>query len=128
MILFLSIVIMGCAQNKNKKESMNKGAISVISPADFLEKSLGQTLIDVRKPDEFESGHLHGAVNINFYDADFLQQIEKLDPNKPVYLYCRSGGRSGKASVMISELGFKEVFDLKGGVKNWTQNGYKLEK
>ena len=52
---------------------------------------------------------------------DFREKIQELDRDKPVYLYCRSGNRSGKASKIMDELGFKEIVDLKGGYKAWSK-------
>lgn len=72
-------------------------------------------LIDVRTLEEFEKGHIKDAVLIDFYKENFKEEMSKLDREKPLYIYCRSGGRSGKASKMLFELGFKEVYDLKGG-------------
>jgi len=78
-------------------------------------------IIDVRTPEEFKSGHLHGALNINFYDEDFSEQLQKLDKDKPVLVYCRSGKRSGKAAEQLQKLGFKTIFDLKGGITAWKE-------
>ncbi|MBX7226000.1 MAG: rhodanese-like domain-containing protein [Chitinophagales bacterium] len=78
-----------------------------------------EQLIDVRTPEEFASGHLQNAVNINFYSSDFKEQLEKLDKTKPVMVYCKSGGRSGKAAIILKELGFTIVYNLADGVEGW---------
>jgi len=75
--------------------------------------------VDVRTPEECSAGMIEGAVNINFYDADFKDQISALDRDKTTMIYCRSGGRSGKAAEVLEELGFKVVYDLSGGYMNW---------
>jgi rhodanese-related sulfurtransferase len=59
------------------------------------------------------------GININFYDADFREQVAKLDRNIPVYVYCRSGGRSQKAMEVLKELGFSVVYELQGGYMNY---------
>ncbi|MEZ4900830.1 MAG: rhodanese-like domain-containing protein [Spirosomataceae bacterium] len=51
---------------------------------------------------------------MNFMDADFKQQVEKLDKNKPVFVYCAAGGRSTKASQILKEAGFKTIYNLQG--------------
>ena len=79
----------------------------------------GAQLIDVRTPKEYNEGHIGAAKNIDFYGATFKTQMEKLDRNKPVLLYCHSGGRSGQALTMLKSMGFKEVYDLKGGWSSW---------
>ncbi|MGB0376560.1 MAG: rhodanese-like domain-containing protein [Flavobacteriaceae bacterium] len=77
-------------------------------------------LIDVRTPEEFQEGHIPGAMNLNFYNPEYLRaEAQCLDPEKPVYLYCKLGGRSKKASKMFLELGFRYVYDLKGGFSGW---------
>ena len=77
-------------------------------------------LIDVRTPEEYGQGHIDGAVNINFYDDDFAQQLEqKLNKEQPVMLYCRSGSRSAQSAEQLKALGFKEVYDLEGGFMAW---------
>lgn len=75
-------------------------------------------LVDVRTPGEFNSGNIEGAKNINI-SGDFANQIQKLDKDKPVYVYCRSGNRSGRAMQQMKGMGFKEVYNLSGGIGAW---------
>lgn len=74
----------------------------------------GAVLIDVRSPEEYQEGHLDNAININWYDSDFTEQIEALGRKKGIYLYCKKGGRSAKAAALLDSLGYK-VTDLLGG-------------
>lgn len=77
--------------------------------------------VDVRTPEEYAAGHIDDAININVSDdATFTEQIEKLDREKPVYLYCQMGGRSKKASQRLKELGFAIIFDYPGGYGEWS--------
>jgi rhodanese-related sulfurtransferase len=76
-------------------------------------------LIDVRTPNEFNFGHINNAININFNDPNFKTNIEILDKNKTVYLYCQAGGRSAKASKNLINSGFKKVVELEGGYNLW---------
>lgn len=85
-------------------------------------------VLDVRTDQEFNSGHIEGATQIDFFSPDFQQKIKALDTNKPVYVYCRSGNRSGQAAKMMKQLGFKEVYNLQGGVGAWQRNGNTLVK
>jgi len=79
-------------------------------------------LLDVRTPREYEGGHIEGAVNINYFDDDFLRQAEqRFEKNQPVLLYCRSGNRSAKATEKMKAAGFKEIYDLEGGYKKWSK-------
>ena len=77
-------------------------------------------LVDVRTPGEYKKGHLGQALNIDFYKKrQFKESFEQLDKQQPVYLYCRSGFRSKKAAMRLLKMGFKKVYDLKGGLNNW---------
>lgn len=86
------------------------------------------TLLDVRTPEEYTSQHIDNAKNINFNDVSFESKINQLDKNKPVYVYCLSGGRSAKAMQKMSELGFKEVYNLQGGIMKWNAEGFSKPK
>jgi len=101
-----------------------------LEPAAFekeLQTSGAQAvLVDVRTPEEFGTGHLQGAQNIDFRAADFEAQINKLDPNKTVFLYCASGGRSEEAAALLTRKGFKSVREMKGGIIAWRNNGLPL--
>jgi rhodanese-related sulfurtransferase len=82
--------------------------------------SNGTQLIDVRTASEFKSGAIANAKNINFFNRPAMETaFKKLDPTKPVYLYCRSGNRSGKAANLLVKMGFTEIYDLKGGYTSW---------
>ncbi|MCW4468896.1 rhodanese-like domain-containing protein [Flavobacterium sp. MFBS3-15] len=81
-------------------------------------------LIDVRTPAEFKQGHIEGAMNIDVNSADFEKNIQWLDKDKPVYIYCRSGQRSYTAAKRMEKAGFKVLYDVKGGILSW--NGYLL--
>jgi len=76
-------------------------------------------ILDVRTPSEFAEGHIDNALNIDWQGEDFVKKVEKLNKNKAVYVYCRSGRRSLKASEKLEELGFKNIYNLDGGFLKW---------
>lgn len=80
--LFLITCCLGCTQSNSKP-------ITELSQKD---RDSG-ILLDVRTPEEFAEGHLDGAVNLNWFEDDFKEKAAKLDKNKPIYLYCKAGGR-----------------------------------
>jgi len=83
-------------------------------------------LIDVRTSEEFNAGHIEGAINIDFKNEEvFYQSFQRLDKKNPVYVYCRSGNRSKKSADKLLEMGFSKVFDLKGGYIDWNLNELK---
>lgn len=93
-------------------------AISRLDSLTFLEQSAQKNvlLIDVRTKTEFKQGHLKGAKQVDFLKPEvFEAYFKKIDTLKPVYLYCRSGNRSLKAAKYLESVGFKEIYDLKGG-------------
>ncbi len=80
----------------------------------------GHQLIDVRTPVEFMEGHIDNAKNIDVKSIEFLDQINLLSKEDTLLIYCRSGRRSAKASHLMDSLGFKKIYDLRGGYLNWT--------
>ena len=86
------------------------------------------TVIDVRTPEEFAVGHIAGATNINFQASDFTTQLGKLDKGKTCLVHCASGGRSTRSLPQFSQLGFKRVIHLDGGIKAWQAAGNPVEK
>lgn len=97
-----------------------------IEPKVFAEKITNSDvyLIDVRTPQEFASQHIGNAVNIDINSPDFEDQLKNLDKNKPVYVYCLSGGRSAKAAQKMDDLGFTAVYNLSGGITKWNADGF----
>ncbi len=89
-----------------------------LAPKAFIQKlktTPNAQLLDVRTPNEWNAGKIASSKCMNFMDADFKQQVEKLDKNKPVFVYCAAGGRSTKASQILKDAGFKLIYNLQGG-------------
>ncbi len=105
-------LIISCAKQQNPIELIEKNQFRVMISKDVQ-------LIDVRTQEEFNDGYISNAKNIDFKTLDFKQKISKLDKNKPVLIYCSAGGRSAKASKIFQSLGFKKIYDLKGGYSEW---------
>lgn len=77
-------------------------------------------LLDVRTVDEYKSGHIPNAMQIDVLNKeDFKNRVANLDRKKTYLLYCRSGKRSNEAKILMKEMGFKKLIDLKGGFANW---------
>lgn len=111
LLFFLLISVVTFAQQNTKNM-----IVSVEKKEEILKqiKKKKAYLIDVRTPEEYKSGHLKNATNINYQGADFKTQISKLRKNKTVYLYCRSGNRSGKAADTLKLLGFNKYENIGG--------------
>lgn len=117
LLLVIMVSSVAVAQQKQKVE--------LVPPVAFEKKITAQKgqIIDVRTPKEFKSGHIDGAVNLHVYDKDFEQRIDKLDKNKPVYVYCKAGSRSAEAVETLKEKGFKNIVELDGGMDAWKEAG-----
>ena len=96
----------------------------------LLKNTENPQLIDIRTPREYQMGHIAGAININYYDPSFKENIMKagLNKNKPVFIYCRSGNRSSRSLAIFKSLGFKKINHLVYGINDWYRNGFPLIK
>ena len=80
-------------------------------------------VLDVRTPEEFNSGHILNAINIDIYNDYFNSDISTLDKSKSYAVYCRSGKRSVDASNEMDSIGFKATYNLTGGIIEWIDSG-----
>lgn len=105
--------------------------IELVSPAEAAQviddDPAGLVVLDIRTPEEFNEVRLAGSLNVDFYDADFADQLDTLDKNDPYVMYCRSGNRSSEAIKTMKELGFVEVYEIDGGIVNWYDSGFPVE-
>jgi phage shock protein E len=119
LLLLLGI---GACQAQNKESVPEDGGVQVLSVSAFKAK-IGEKsvqLIDVRTPQEFAEGHIRKAVNIDVQSADFEARAQALiSKDKPIAVYCRSGKRSQRAAASLSDMGYKVIYDLKGGYLAW---------
>jgi rhodanese-related sulfurtransferase len=102
-------------------------SISVTEFKSELNKK-NSVLIDVRTPQEFASGHIQGATNIDFYAKDFESQMYTAGEKSNVLIYCASGNRSGQALKSLNASKFKSISDLSGGIRIWVSAGNPVEK
>ena len=126
-ISLLIVLLSTCAE-----VSAQEGVISKVITATELQKLIkdksGLQLIDVRTIGEYKAGHLSKSVLIDYYKPDFKAQLQKLDKNKPIAVYCAIGGRSNEALQILKRLGFREAYDLSGGIQSWQENKLPIEK
>jgi thioredoxin len=114
---FLLIQVIACnAQKSNAVEF--KAA---------FEKEKDAILIDVRTPEEFKSGAIEKAINIDYNDPKFEEKIVHLDKKMSYYVYCLSGGRSSSAADFMRKQGFEKIVDLKGGILAWQKSNFPLK-
>lgn len=104
---------------------------TLLSP-DAFEKAITSEdaqLVDVRTPEEYKKGHVKNARLIDWKKREQFekQTSKKLDPAKPVYLYCAAGVRSHAAAEFLRNKGFKWVYELDGGIDKWKEEKKPLE-
>ena len=98
---------------------LTQGSLSATDFAQKIKELPVNPIVDVRTAEEFAKGHLLNAQNIDWNSSDFNTQITQLDTSKPVFVYCLSGGRSSSAVKQMYSLGFKQVYELNGGIMKW---------
>jgi phage shock protein E len=90
----------------------------------FISSNTTHFLLDVRTPEEFATGHIHGAVNI---PLDVLEnRLNEVPTDQPIVVYCRSGNRSAQASQILARAGYTIIYDM-GGLNEWTAQGFPVE-
>ena len=120
-----AMIISGCSSGKkgtdvsssNEMKSYTK--ISQDEAKKMMEKDDGHVIVDVRREDEYASGHIPGAVLIPNESIETEKPAELPDPDQIILVYCRSGNRSAQASQKLANLGYTRVFDF-GGIMTWT--------
>ena len=85
-------------------------------------------IIDIRTAEEYASGYIENAINLDYYAATFTEELDKLDKDKTYLIYCRSGRRAGSALEIIRELGFRRVYNILGGITQWEAEGLPIVK
>lgn len=121
-ILAIAItVITACSMQAQQHGEVVKN----VDPTSFnqLISSGKGIILDVRTPEEVAGGTIPNASIINFYDEDFVDKINLMNKDKEIYVYCRSGGRSAKAADLLLKNGFKNVYNLDGGITAWQSAG-----
>jgi thioredoxin len=112
-LIFWTLFFASCTAQQNKY---------LLPPSEFNAKLIAMenvVIVDVRTPEEFQSGTIKGAENIDYNDVHFETHIGQLDQSKTYFVYCLSGGRSAQAGGFMRKKGFKNVYELDGGMMAW---------
>jgi len=119
MLVLLAVGAGSCSPSSSEQKTS-------LAPAEFesqLKATPDAVLIDVRTAEELQEGYIKGALNMDFKAPEFKILIAGMDKNKPYFVYCLSGMRSGKAADLMRESGFTHVTTLEGGIKAWKAAG-----
>ena len=111
-----SILFNSCTNEQTQTTNTN---LSATEFSDKIKTLPSAPVVDVRTPEEFTKGHLQNAKNYDWNGNDIQKQISTFDKSKPVFVYCLSGGRSSSAASQMRSAGFKEVYELSGGIMKW---------
>ncbi len=127
VVLALSIVLFSCTENSTSKAQVIEN-VKAEKFKELMQTNENEILIDVRTPGETASGHLQDATLIDYYGDDFKQKIAMVRKDVPIFIYCRSGGRSSSAAKKMQKMGFTKIYNMLGGIGAWNDAGYKTIK
>lgn len=127
-ILTLGMVSCGNSQDQSDKTAGQSDVtiaknLNVNEFVELIKSRDNAIILDVRTPSEVAAGSIEGRIAIDYYAVDFNEQINNLDKDAPVFLYCAVGGRSGDAMRKMKKMGFKELYNLGGGIRAWQSQG-----
>jgi len=118
-LIFILLCAFACSSGSQPGNRIEE--VGVKDAVRLLHTDKNMVVLDVRTKKEFDSGHIAGAVNIDFLLPGFDNEISKLDRNRPCLVYCRTGRRSRKAAEKMVELGFRDIYHLEGGFNRWKE-------
>ncbi len=116
LLVLGAAILSGCSQVRPGDTATEQETRVVrLAEQEYLEGHAGQgILLDVRRPDEYDDGHLVAARNIDALSDGFRSAIDALDRDATYFLYCRTGNRSGQAAAVMAEMGFKSLYNIGG--------------
>ena len=121
-ILFLLFSMSGCINE-------DRGSVQLVSPEEMLELQNDKSVqvVDVRTAKEHDLEAIPNSQNIDFNSPNFDEELSKLDKNRPVLLYCKTGRRSAECAKKLENAGFVKIYDLQGGISRWKYEGFDVE-
>ena len=128
ILLFIAVIYyLITVNNSNEKNTDKMGddkveeykSITMDEAKQIFETEGDYIILDVRRADEYASGHIHGAINVANEDISSVPPEELPDKNQLLYVYCRSGRRSKEASAKLAQMGYTNIIEI-GGILDWT--------
>jgi len=113
-IILFSFTFLACTNGQNSSASLSAKEFQ-----NKINELSNPIILDVRTPDEFSGGTIENAINADFTSYDFTNVVQTLDKSAPVMVFCLSGGRSKDATKALRNMGFNNVYELKGGILKW---------
>lgn len=119
-LLFFNISLAGCKTQESKPASITN--VTADEVYKMLSSNKDYFILDVRSKEEFDSGHIEGAYLIPVSELE--NRLAELPQDKQIIVYCGSGSRSTSAANILLEKGFKEIFNMTGGITEWQSKGF----
>jgi rhodanese-related sulfurtransferase len=130
--VILVILVSGCMTSTYAEKTPTFENIPPKTAYELIQERQGDqdfVVLDVRTPQELAAtGYVENAINIDYRAENFQEDLDALDKAKTYVIYCRSGGRSGRTLTMMEELGFQDVYNVTGGILQWTREELPLVK
>ena len=130
LLLFLSITACQSPSSSEASQAATEtssiaagGSVVTLTVQEFAAQSSKGTILDVRTAGEVAQGKIEGALVIDYYSPDFLDQVSQLPKDQELYLYCAVGARSEEAARLLIQQGYTKVYHLQGGIQGWSQEG-----
>lgn len=123
LAIFSTLNWISCQSGAKEGKQADGSIYQKVDNATFktlMQKKPGK-LVDVRTPEEYAAGTISGAVNIDFKNDQFQENLKVLDKSTPVYVFCQAGGRSKAAAKIMQDQGFREIYELSTGYGGWTE-------
>ena len=127
LVLLAAFWLLGCSHPR----AADVHHLSALEAKTLIDHNRGKAdfvILDLRTPKEFASGHIAGAVMLDYYSPGFQKGLRQLDRSKRYLIYCRTGNRSGRTLRLIDQMGFKSVYHLKDGIVEWNRRKLPLVK
>jgi rhodanese-related sulfurtransferase len=127
LVSLAALWLLGCSYS----QVVDIHHISALEAKTLIDRNRGKSdfvILDLRTPKEFASGHIAGAVMLDYYSPEFQQGLQQLDRSKRYLIYCRTGNRSSRTLRLIDQMGFKSVYHLKDGIVDWNRQKLPLAK
>ena len=119
-IIFLLLAVMllaACAQEETKQEAVYMN-ITAQEAKEIMDRESGYVILDVRTREEYDHGHIPGAIVISHEEVAHKAEETLTDKDQLILVYCRSGRRSKIAAEALVELGYTNILEF-GGILDW---------
>lgn len=119
-IIFLLLAVMllaACAQEETKQEAVYMN-ITAQEAKEIMDRESGYVILDVRTREEYDQGHIPGAIVISHEEVADKAEETLTDKDQLILVYCRSGRRSKIAAEALVELGYTNILEF-GGILDW---------